>query len=168
MTYDEQTQKVNIAVTGGSGVVTISASDTSSVLNTLRIPLGFDAGQTITQASNTDGNNVAYTNTARHLRLMVDNITSNNIYANTTTFGSTKQTNLQRVSVVIPITETRNEFQFYDNQHGYKIKLPNLPSINELNVKLTDANGNVVDLHNVPWGFEVIFYEWNRNPWKNR
>ena len=101
LTYDEQTQKVNIAVTGGSGVVTISASDTSSVLNTLRIPLGFDAGQTITQASNTDGNNVAYT-------------------------------------------------------------------INELNVKLTDANGNVVDLHNVPWGFEVIFYEWNRNPWKNR
>ena len=99
---------------------------------------------------------------------MVDNITSNNVYVNNTIEGQGKQTNLQRVSVMIPITQTRNDFQFYDNHMGPKIKLPNLPSINEFNVKLTDANGHILDLNNVPWGFDIVFYELNKKPWMNQ
>ena len=150
ITYDEITQKVNIASDGVENVSTLVGDGWRT--------LGFDLTETITGASNVDGVNVAYTNTARHLRLFVNNITSNNVYANTTE-GADKQTNLQRVSVVIPITETRNEFQFYDNHDGYMIKLPNMSSINELDVKLTDANGNTLDLNNVPWGFEVVVYK---------
>ncbi len=155
LTYDEITQKVNIASDGVENVSTLVGDGWRT--------LGFDLTETITGASNTDGNDVAYTNTARHLRLFVNNITSNNVYANTTAVGQDKQTNLQRVSIVIPITETRNEFQFYDNHDGYMIKLPNMSNIQELDVRLTDANGNVVDLNNVPWGFEVVIYKLKKN-----
>lgn len=161
LTYDEITQRVNIAVTGGASTVTIVNADLSSLLNSLRKPLGFDVGQTITQGSNTDGNNAAYTNTARHFRIQVDNLTSNNVYANSSLQGGDKQTNLQKVSVVFPVPETRNEFHVFNNHEGAYIKLPNLPAISDLNVKLIDADGNEVDLHNVPWGMNVVFYEYN-------
>jgi hypothetical protein len=152
ITYDEITQKVNIASDGVEDVSTLVGDGWQT--------LGFDLTETITGASNVDGVNVAYTNTARHLRLHVDNLVSNNIYANdfTTTDGK-KQTNLQRISLTIPITQTRNEFQFYDNHHGYMIKLPNMANIGDLNVRLTDANNNPVDLNEVPWGFNMVIYK---------
>ena len=150
--YDEITQKVNIASDG--------VEDVSVLIGDGWRTLGFDLTETITGASNTDGENVAYTNTARHLRLHVDNVTSNNVYANDfVEINGIKQTNLQRISVNIPITETRNEFQFFDNHTGYYIKLPNMASIGDLNVRLTDADNNVVDLHGVPFGFEIIIYK---------
>ena len=154
LTYDEITQKVNIASDGVENVSTLTGDGWRT--------LGFDTTETITGASNTDGVDVAYTNTARHLRLFVNNITSNNVYANTTNAGTDKQTNLQRVSVVIPITETRNEFQFYKNDNGYMIKLPNMANIHELDVLLTDADGNTLDLNNVPWGFNVVIYKYKK------
>ena len=151
ITYDEITQKVNIASDGVENVSTLTGDG-------WRV-LGFDLTETITGASNTDGNGVAYTNTARHLRLLVNNITSNNVYVNNTTYGGIKQTNLQRVSVMIPITETRNEYQFFTNHEGPMIKLPNMSNIHELDVRLIDANGNDVDLNDVPWGFDVVIYK---------
>ena len=151
ITYDEITQKVNIASTGTENVATL-------VGDGWRV-LGFDLSEIITGISNVDGSNVAYTNTARHLRLFCDSLTSNNVYANNTRFGEDKKTNLQRVSVVIPITQTRNEFQFFDNHDGYFIKLPNMSSISDLSVRLTDANGNVLDLNSVPWGFALVVYK---------
>ena len=158
ITYDEITQKVNIASDGVENVSVLVGDGWQT--------LGFNLTETITGASNTDGVGVAYTNTTRHLRLYVDNINSNNVYANTE--GVNKQTNIQKVAITIPVTETRNEFQFYQNDSGYQIKLPNIPTINELRVKLLDANNQTVDLHGVPFGFDVVFREYNLNPWKNR
>jgi hypothetical protein len=152
ITYDEITQKVNIASDGVENVSSLTGDGWQT--------LGFDLTETITGASNTDGNSIAYTNTTRHLRLHVDNLVSNNVYANDDdTIDGIKQTNLQRISLTIPITQTRNEFQFYDNHHGYFIKLPNMACISSLNVRLTDANNNSVDLNKVPWGFNCVIYK---------
>lgn len=150
ITYDEITQKVNIASTGAENVSTLVGDGWQT--------LGFNLTETITGASNVTGVDVAYTNTARHLRLIVDNMNSNNVYSNNEV---TKQTNVQKIGVVIPITETRNEFQFFQNHDGFQIKMPNIPTINELRVKLVDAQNNVVDLNNVPFGFDVVFTEVN-------
>ncbi len=150
ITYDEITQKVNIASDG--------VEDLSTLVGDGWQTLGFDLSETITGASNVTGVDIAYTNTTRHLRLLVDNMNSNNVYSNDET---TKQTNVQKIGIVIPITETRNEFQFFMNHDGYQIKMPNIPTINELRVKLVDANNNVVDLQNVPFGFDVVFTEVN-------
>lgn len=157
ITYDEITQKVNIASDGVENVATLVGDGWQT--------LGFgDLTESITGASNTDGNNIAYTNTARHLRLHVDNVVSNNVYANDfIASNGIKQTNLQRVSLVIPITKTRNEFEFYNNHEGYMIKLPNMANISDLNVRLTDADNNALDLHDVPWGFECIIYKMKKN-----
>ena len=156
ITYDEITQKVNIASDGALGNVDNLSGDGWRTL-------GFDLSETITGASNVTGTNIAYTNTTRHLRLHVDNLTSNNVYANdVTAIDGLKQTNLQRVSLVIPITQTRNEYQFYDNNNGYYIKLPNMANIGDLNVRLTDADGNIVDLQEVPWGFECVIYKYKK------
>ena len=96
---------------------------------------------------------IAYTNTVRYVKLYVDNINSNNVY----------DTNgIQKVIYKIPINETRNEFQFYPNSDGYKVKLPNMPTINELRVKLLDPSNNVIDLNGVPWSFDLVFYEYNK------
>ncbi len=149
--YDEITQTVNIASTG--------AEDVSALTGNGWRTLGFDLTETITGASNVDGNNVAYTNTTGHLKIFVNNITSNNVYSNDTT---TKRTNLQRVSLSVPITKLRNEFQFYDNHDGYFIKLPKMSNITELDIKLTDKNGNVIDLNAVPWGFQVVIYKYKK------
>ena len=155
LTYDEITQKVNIASDG--------VEDISTLVGDGWRTLGFDLTETITGASNTDGVNVAYTNTVRHLRLSIDNITANNVYANDVTeTDGVKLTHNQRVSVLVPITQTRNEFQFFDNHHGAFIKLPNMASLTELHVRLTDADGNPVDLHDVPFGCSCVIYEWNR------
>jgi len=156
ITYDEITQKVNIASTGTENVSTLVGDGWKT--------LGFNRTETITGASNTDGVDIAYTNTARYLKLYVNNITSNNVYQNDKdAINGIKQTNLQRVSLVIPITETRNEFQFYDNHDGYFIKLPNMANISELDIKITDPDGNVIDFQEVPWGFEVVIYKYKKN-----
>ena len=163
ITYDEQQQTINIGSDGGGGVTTITNDDGSGNENTLYLLLGFDIGQTIADGGDSNGNQVAYTNTARHLRLVIDNMNSNNCYVNSGAVGESKTTQVQKVGVIIPITETRNEFQFYKNDRGYMIKLPNIPTITELRVKLLDAANNIVDLNNVPWGFDCVFYEWNKN-----
>ena len=155
ITYDEITQKVNIASDGVENVSTLVGDGW--------VTLGFDLTETITGASNTDGVNVAYTNTIRHLKLSVDNIMSNNIYSNTfDAIDGIKQTNLQRVSINVPITAVRNEYQFYDNHDGYYIKLPNMANISDLNVRLTDAENNTLDLHEVPWGFNCVIYKYKK------
>lgn len=155
ITYDEITQKVNIASTGTEDVSTLVGDGWQT--------LGFDLTESITGASNTDGNLVAYTNTLRHLKLIINNINSNNAYSND---EITKQTNVQKIGVIIPITETRNEFQFYDNHQGFQIKLPNLSSINEFQIKLLDPLNNVVNLNGVPWAFSVVFTELNQGGYK--
>ena len=151
ITYDEITQKVNIASDGTTGDFDTLTGDGWQAL-------GFNLTESITGASNTDGTDIAYTNTTRHLRLLVDNMNSNNVYSND---DVTKQTNVQKIAVTIPITETRNEFQFFQNHDGYQIKMPNTPTINEFRVKLVDANNNTVDLQNVPFGFDIVFREIN-------
>lgn len=158
ITYNEITQKVNIASTGTEDISTLVGDGWRT--------LGFDLTETITGASNVDGTNVAYTNTTRHLKLSIDSMNSGNVYTNTT--SGNKTTNIQPVMVEIPITQTRNEFVFYDNHDGYKIKMPNIPSVNDFRVKLLDPENNIVDLNNVPWGFSVVFYELNISPWLNK
>lgn len=170
LTYDEITQKVNIASDGAGGITTITADDGAGNTNTLYKLLGFELAQTIADGGNSDGNNVAYTNTARYLKLYIDNINSNNVYSNSVVVngGNDKTTNVQKIGLMIPITETRNEFEFFDNHDGYKIKMPNVPSITEFRVKLLDRFNNDIDLNSAPWGFDVVFYEVNKNPWKNQ
>ena len=163
ITYDEKTQKVNIASDGAGGLTTITATNGADV-NTLFRVVGFEFLQTIPDGGNADANNVAYTNTAKHLRLVVDNITSNNYYTSIRLSDNSIQTVIQKVMVYIPITETRNEFQFIRNHQGPRIKLPNVSAITELRVRLVDALGNIVNLNGVPFGFEANFYEYNDAP----
>lgn len=151
LSYDDINQKVNIA-NSSANILTI---DDATLLNVI---IGFDGGQTIGATSNADGNNIGYTNTMRHLKLQIPNIVSNNLYSN----DDNLITQIQPISVIIPITEIRNEFQFYSNHQGPLIKLANIMSINEINVKLLDPNNNVVLLNGVPWGFEIVFYEYNK------
>jgi len=153
LTYDEITQKVNIASTGTENLATLVGDGWQT--------LGFgDLTETITGASNVDGTNVAYTNTLRHLKLLVNNLTSNNVYSNGV--ETDKSTKLQRVSLTFPVTETRNEFLFFDNHDGHFIKLPNMSSITELDVKLLDPYDNEVNLNGVPWGFECSIYKYKK------
>ena len=146
LTYDEITQKTTFAWTGGT---TITFEDTSTLFPLLGLREDLESAKS-TPFTATD---VSYTNTTRYVKLFVDNINSNNVYDND---------NVQKVAVKLPINEVRNEFQFYDNHRGYKIQLPSMPSINEMRIKLTDPDNNVIDLNGVDWSFDVVFYEWTR------
>tara|TARA_R110000868_G_scaffold50863_6_gene161928 strand:+ start:1966 stop:2829 length:864 start_codon:yes stop_codon:yes gene_type:complete len=157
LTYDEITQKVSITfTTGGGGTATTIDATGTTVSNTLGAILGFTenfASSFLATASLT-GSDVAYTNTTRYLKLYIDNINSNNVY---------DHQHVRKVGLKLPINEVRNEFQFYKNSDGYKIQLPSIPTINEMRIKLTDPEDNVVDLHGVPWSFDVVFYEYNKS-----
>ena len=157
ITYDEITQKVNIASDGVENVSTLVGDGWQT--------LGFDLSETITGASNTDGVGVAYTNTQRYMNILLNNVNSNNAYSND---ESTKQTNVQKVGVNVPVTQTRNEFESFNNHDGFKIKMTNMSSINEFRIKLQDPLGNTVDLNGVPWGFSIVFYEINLCGYKTR
>lgn len=151
ITYDDITQKVNIARNTSTG---------SSVIDngTLNDIIGFSQGQTIANGGNTDGNNVAYTNTMRHVKLQISNLVSNNLYSN----DSDLITQVQPISTIIPITEIRNEFQFVNNHMGPMIKLGNINTISDISVKLLDPNNNLVNMNGVPFGFEIVIYEYNK------
>ncbi len=151
LTYDDITQKINIA-NSSANILTIQNTTNLNVI------IGFDEGQTVAATGNANGNNIAYTNTMRHLKLQIANIVSNNLYSN----DENRVTQIQPIGVIIPITEIRNEFQYYSNHQGPLIKLSNIMSVNEINVKLLDPNNNVVDLNGVPFGFEIVFYEFNK------
>ena len=150
ITYNEPTQIVNIASTGTENVSALTGDGWQM--------LGFDTTETITGASNVDGTNVAYTNTMRHLKLQIPNLVSNNVYCN----DEDLQTHVQPIGVIVPITEIRNDFQFYSNHQGPLIKLSNQSCISDICVKLLDADNNVVNLNGVPFGFEIVFYEYNK------
>lgn len=153
LAYDEITQKVSITNDGVENITSISGNGWQV--------LGFETTQTIIGAVTETGNNVAFTNTAKHLKIVLYNVNSNNVYSNTQ--EGNKITNLQRVALNVPIIEIRNEYQFYENNEGYMIKLPNISTIKDIRVKLLDARGNVVDLNGVPWGFDVVFYKLKKN-----
>ena len=151
ISYDDITQKVNIAKSNAT-VLEITAG------STLNKVIGFDIGQTVAATSNSDGNNIAYTNTMRHIKLQIPNLVSNNVYAN----DESLVTQVQPVGLIIPITEIRNEFQYYNNHHGPMIKLGNMSSIVDIKVKLLDPDNNVVNLNGCPFGFELVIYEYNK------
>ena len=157
ITYDEPTQIVNIA---SSGIDTGSGTDglVDELTGDGWQMLGFDTTETITDASNVDGTNVAYTNTMRHLKLQIPNLVSNNVYCN----DADLQTHVQPIGVIVPITEIRNDFQFYSNHQGPLIKLSTQTCISDICVKLLDADNNIVNLNGVPFGFEIVFYEYNK------
>ena len=150
VTYNEPTQIVNISSTGVHDLVALDGDGWRM--------LGFDKTETITGVSDMEGNNVAYTNTMRHLKLQIPNLVSNNVYSN----DENLQTQVQPVGVIVPITEIRNDYQFYNNHQGPLIKLSNQSSISDICVKLLDADNNVVNLNGVPFGFEVVIYEYNK------
>jgi|6_EtaG_2_1085325.scaffolds.fasta_scaffold13239_5 hypothetical protein len=152
ITYNDNTQKVNIAQSATSRVSTITAN------STLNKVIGFDINQTIASGGNTDGNNIAYTNTMRHIKIQIPNLISNNVYAN----DESLVTQVQPVGLIIPITEIRNEFQHYNNHHGPMMKLGNMSSIVDIRVKLLDPDNNVVNLNGCPFGFELVVYEYNK------
>tara|TARA_R110000851_G_scaffold197591_1_gene348681 strand:+ start:169 stop:996 length:828 start_codon:yes stop_codon:yes gene_type:complete len=164
LTYDEKTQKVSITSDGTTtGITTITATNTSSgVVNTLYQIINFSIGQTIADGGTGVADNVAYTNTAKHLRLIIDNITSNNVYSNHRQTNDSIITSRQKMSKNIVITETRNEFQFVENHNGYYMKLPNISSICDFRIRLQDRHNNIVNLNGVPFGFEIVFYEYNK------
>ena len=62
----------------------------------------------------------------------------------------------------IPINETRNQFQFYTNDNGYKIKINNIRSLNDIRVKLLYPDNTIINVNNVPFSFDLVFYEWNK------
>lgn len=150
LTYDEITQKVNIASDGAGGDFSFDLTFSSGLLTLL----GFDGTETITGASNVDGTYVAYTNTIKYVKLYIDNFNSNNVY---------DPSGVRKVFFKIPINETRNEFQFYSNNDGFKVKLNSMLAIKDFKVKLTDAEDNVLDLNGVPFSFDLAIYEYTRN-----
>ena len=38
-----------------------------------------------------------------------------------------------------------------------------MANISNLNVRLTDADNNAVDLHEVPWGFNCVIYKYKKS-----
>lgn len=154
ITYNDISQKVSIA----------NAGTDATLLNGNGWQLiGFETTQTITGSATTTGTNVAYTNTTSSLKLIISNLVSNNVYSNTITTGH-KQTNLQNVSLTIPVKEIRNEFVFIDNHNGPMIKLPNLSSIKNLNIRLVDLYNNSVDMNGLFISFDIVIYEYNKSP----
>lgn len=158
--YAEIQQKITITSDGAGGITTITASNGGSI-NTLYKLIGFDIGQTIPDGGSATGNNVAYTNTAKTLKIILDNVLSNNAYSNIRHSNNEILTVKDRIAVNVPITEIRNEFQFIENHDGAMIKMSNISSINELRVRLVDTLGNTVEMNGVPWGFTFNVYEYN-------
>lgn len=155
ITYNDIRQKVQIENKSG-----VALEIETGVNNLLKIS-GFTEGQTIANDASSYGTNIAYTNTMRHIKLQIPNLVSNNVYSNCTV-GDSIQTQVQPVGLVVPITEIRNEFQFYSNHQGPLIKLSNQTTISDINVKLLDPNNQLVDLNDIPFGFELVFYEYNK------
>ena len=155
ITYNEITQKVSIQNSTAENITSISGNGWQLV--------GFEDTQTIASSATVVGNNVSYTNTTSCLKLIIANLVSNNVYSNTITEGSFKNTNLQNVSVNIPVKEIRNEFVFIDNHMGPMIKLPNISSIKNLNIRLVDVYNNVVDLNGLFLSFDIVIYEHNKS-----
>lgn len=157
ISYNEITQKVSIASASGAENVTVISG------NGWRL-IGFELTQTITNNTTEIATNVAYTSTSSVLKLQISNIVSNNVYSNSIVEGSFKQTNLQNVSVSIPVKEIRNEFIFIDNHMGPMIKLPNISNIKNINVRLLDVYNNVVSLNGLFFSFDLVIYEHNKSP----
>ena len=155
ITYNEITQKVSIQNATVQNISAISGNGWRLV--------GFENTQTIAASATVVGNNVAYTNTTSCLKLVISNLVSNNVYANSITEGTFKNTNLQNVSVNLPVKEIRNEFVFVDNHMGPMIKLPNISSIKNLNIRLVDVYNNVVSLNGLFLSFDIVIYEHNKS-----
>lgn len=154
ITYSEFTQKVSIST---------ATEALTSVSGSLLDIIGFTGVSTIATGG-VEAPFVAYTNTASNLKLMISNIVSNNVYSNSIVSGQFKQTNLQNVSLMIPVKEIRNEFVFFDNHTGPMIKLPNISSVKNINVRLVDMYNNTVDLNGLFFTFDLVIYEYNKNP----
>lgn len=159
ITYNEITQKVSIQNATAQTILGISGNgwrligfDVSSPIPVLIIP-----------SSTRVGTNVAYTNTTSCLKLVISNLVSNNVYSNSIIEGQFKNTNLQNVSVNLPVKEIRNEFVFIDNHMGPMIKLPNISSIKNLNIRLVDVYNNVVSLNGLFLSFDIVIYEHNKS-----
>jgi len=155
ITYNEITQKVSIQNGTAQNITAISG-------NGWRL-IGFESTQTIAAAATVVGNNVAYTNTTSCLKLVISNLVSNNVYSNSIDEGTFKTTNLQNVSVNIPVKEIRNEFVFVENHMGPMQKMPNISSIKNLNIRLVDVYNNVVDLNGLFLSFDIVVYEINKS-----
>lgn len=154
ITYDEITQKITIASDGAGGNFSFDTVFTSTLLAIL----GYEGTETITGASNVTGTNVAYTNTRRYFKLLLDSINSNNVY---------DVTGVKKVACHIPINEVRNEFIFFTNNNGYKIKLPSMPTITDFRVKLLYHDNVEPDLNGLDWSFDIVIYEYNSNEMSN-
>jgi len=154
LTYDEITQKVTIASDGAGGNFSFDTAFTSTLLT----PLGFLGTETITGASSVVATNVAFTNTRRYFKLLLDSMNSNNVY---------DTTGVKKVAVHIPINEVRNDFIFFKNDSGYKIKMPSMPSITDFRVKLLYHDNVEPDLNGLDWSFDIVFYEYNKGEMSN-
>jgi hypothetical protein len=152
LTYNEITMKVNIASTGTENVATLVGNGWQTI--------GFDLTETITGASNVTGTNVASTNTQDWVKIIIDNLNTSNYYEN----DSNANTQLQRVGIDIPITQSRQGFELFDNNDGPMYKLPAINSIIELKVRLVDKFNNDLELNGEDWECMVVFYEYNKYP----
>jgi hypothetical protein len=157
LTYDDITQLVNIAETGGSGNTVIDNDNTS----TLADLIGFADGATINNASNADGSFVAYTNTHPSLRIEVSSLPANNYYNNVRNSDGSISTVRGRVCVDIPNDRVRNEYINFTNHDGPYIKLSRMSVISDFNVRLLDDKHRIVDLNNNDFIFTLSIDEFN-------
>ena len=143
ITYDAITGKVNIAFSGGSTTVTILST------STLNPAIGFSTTTSQVISTNVDGDNVATVQFIRYLKI-ITRLPVNNYY-NTNT--------RQAVLLRVPITMTRYQFDFYENDNGYLLQLSNPDTLKELEFQIRDRNDNIIEFNGVNWSAELVLYE---------
>lgn len=143
VSYNAITGKVNISFTGGSTTVTILAT------STLNPAIGFSTTTSQVISTNLDGVNVATVQFIRYLKV-ITRLPINNYYTTNTR---------QAVILKIPITMSRYQFDFYENDQGYMLQLSNPDTLKEVEFHILDRSNNEIDFNGVNWSAELVLYE---------
>ena len=157
--YDDTTNKITFYFTGTSSQITIYSIANGSTLNEVlgigKADTDFITGQDNSPVVLAGAGNALVASYAVDLStidyvIIETNITSDNHYDHQVQ---------KNIGVEIPMNVDRNTIKSFENHMGFKSKITNLHSLQKIELRLLDKNGNVVDNNGVDYSTNVVIYE---------
>lgn len=141
----------NITYSSSSNKLTISHSTYDFTLfsdSTCFELLGFSDINHISTTLSLISDNVINLFTVRNLQIASDNFILNNIDA--------ASPNSSNILTSIPVTTSYNNIISYANIHDVYSEINNTRNLTNLHIKLTDQDGNVIELNNAHWSLTLL------------
>ena len=141
----------NITYSSSSNKLTISHSTYDFTLfssSTCFELLGFSDINHISTTLSLISDNVINLFTVRNLQIASDNFILNNIDA--------ASPNSSNILASIPVSTSYNNIISYANIHDVYSEINNTRNLTNLHIKLTDQDGNVIELNNAHWSLTLL------------